>query len=89
MSQTQDFTQDTTDTGPCNVREFNAVCVPPKTKKGKVIQLQAWTGPEVSRRLRLLDFKKIWHMKVVRLSVLSTGHLYPQEIFLVRISVRG
>jgi len=27
--------------------------------KGKVIPLQAWTGPEVSRRLRLPDFKTI------------------------------
>jgi hypothetical protein len=28
-------------------------------KKGKTIPLKAWTGPEVSRRLRLPDFKTI------------------------------
>jgi hypothetical protein len=27
--------------------------------KGKAIPLQAWTGPEVSRTLRLTDYKKI------------------------------
>jgi len=27
--------------------------------KGKAIPLQAWTGPEGSRRLRLPDFKKV------------------------------
>jgi len=27
--------------------------------KGKAILLQAWTGPEGSRRLRLTDFKTI------------------------------
>jgi len=27
--------------------------------KGKVIPLQAWTGPEESRKLRLPDFKTI------------------------------
>jgi len=27
--------------------------------KGKAVPLQAWTGPEVSRRMRLPDFKTV------------------------------
>jgi hypothetical protein len=29
--------------------------------KGKAIPLQAWTGPEGSRRVRLPDFKTVTH----------------------------
>jgi len=34
-------------------------------------------------------FQDNWHMKVVGLSALYTSHLYPQEIFLVLIFVKG
>jgi hypothetical protein len=41
-------------------------------RNNNAILLQAWTGPEGSRRLS--------HMKVVKLSALLTGRLHPQEI---------
>jgi len=56
--------------------------------KGKAIPLQAWTGPEGSKSLRLPDFKKSAHEGC---KVVSPTHQppSPQEIFLVLISVRG
>jgi len=57
--------------------------------KVKAIQLHTWTGPEVSRRFEATRFQDNQHMKVVKLLALSTGRLYPQEILLVLISVRG
>jgi hypothetical protein len=57
-----------------------------KIKVGKAVPLQAWSGPEVSRKLRFSDFMTTAQDggKVVSL---STGRLYPQEIHLVLISV--
>jgi hypothetical protein len=48
----------------------------PLNVKGKAIPLQACTGPEASRKLRLPEFLDSWRMKVVRLSAIRTGRLY-------------
>jgi hypothetical protein len=45
--------------------------------KGKAIPLQAWIGPEDSRRLRLPEYRDNRYLKVVTLSALSTDRLYP------------
>ena len=57
------------------------------TDKGKAVPLQAWTGPEGSRKLKFLDFMTT-AQDGGRLSALRTGRLYPQEMLLVLISVR-
>ena len=44
--------------------------------KGNAVQLQAWTGPEGSRMLRLPDFVTM-AQDGGRLSALCTGHFLP------------
>jgi len=69
----------------------NAVCVYWSCctlYKGKSVPLQARRCPEGSRKLRFPDFVTT-AQDGGRLSALLTGRLYPQEILLVLISVRG
>ena len=57
--------------------------------KGKAIPLQAWTGPDGSRRLRFPDFKTIGTWRWQGCQPCAPAAFYPQEIFPVLISVRG
>jgi len=56
--------------------------------KGKAVPLQAWSGPEGSRKLRFPNFVTT-AQDAGRLSALRTGRLYPQEVLLLLISIRG
>jgi len=56
--------------------------------KGKAVPLQAWTGSEDSRKLRIPDFETA-AQDGGKMSALRTGRLYSQETLLVLISVRG
>jgi len=55
---------------------------------GKAVPLQAWTGPEGSRKLRFPVFVTT-APDDGRLPALRTDRVYPQEIPLVLIPVTG
>jgi hypothetical protein len=60
----------------CTVAGFFFLVNPFGCGKGKAVPLQAWSDPEVSRKLRFPD---LWqqHRMMVRLSASRTGRLYP------------
>jgi len=68
----------------CGIKQYTHT----DNAEGKAVPLQAWTGPESSRKLRFPDFVTT-AQDGGRLSAKRTGRLYPQEILLVLISVRG
>jgi hypothetical protein len=57
--------------------------------KGKAIPLQAWTGPEGFRRLRLPHFKTIGTRSWEGCQPYAPAAFTPQDISLVLISVTG
>jgi hypothetical protein len=57
--------------------------------KSKAIPLQAWTGPEGSRRLRLPSLKKIGTWRWQGCQPYAPAAFTLQELFLVPFSVRG
>jgi len=72
-----------------NVWSNSVLCLPLILDCQKVKQSHYRSGrPWGFHKVEALRYQDNRHMKVVRLSALHTGRLYPQEIFLVLISLR-
>jgi hypothetical protein len=75
----------------CRTRsqEVKWIKVKGKSKgKGKAIPLEAWTGPEVTRSLKLPDFKTIGTWRWQFYQPYTPAAFTSQDIFLIFISVR-
>jgi hypothetical protein len=59
------------------------------SSKGETIPVQAYYRPRGFQKVEAPGFQNSWYTLVARLSALCTGCLYPLEIILVLISVRG
>jgi hypothetical protein len=66
-----------------NCNNYQQLYNRPSKGKGKGVPLQAWTGRESSRRLRLPEFKSR-HMQVVRFSAVrnTTGQILLRNCFM-------
>ena len=70
-------------------KNITEMCFSVLERKYKSVPFQAWSGPEVSTKLRFPDFMTTAQGGGKVVSLTHRPHLSPQEILLVLISVRG